>query len=140
MKKLICAVFALCMLFSLSSCNKKGGDLPDSQQNPVVLEQKKEIDALGVTEQNKKLVVFTHTNEYVKYIVANYFEDGTKKDETVYLYYISEYCYQQDLPKFANLGITANDDLWLISYSDNNADTGAFAGDYDKLCADYYIK
>ncbi len=140
MKKIICIAFVFCMLFGLSSCKKESGDLPDSEQNPVVLEQKKEIDAFGVTETNKKLVVFTHTNEYVKYIVANYYENGTKKDETVYLYYISEYCYKQDLPKYENIDIKTDDSLWLISYSDNNCDTGAFLGDYDKLEQEYYIK
>lgn len=140
MKKFFCIAFVICLLFGFSSCKKKGGDLPDSQQNPVVLEQKKEIDALGVTETNKKLVVFTHTNEYVKYIVANYYENGTKKDETVYLYYISEYCYKQALSEFEGVEIKTDNSLWLISYADNSCNTGAFSGDYDKLEEDYYIK
>lgn len=136
MKKIICIIFAFSMIFSLASCSKT----PEVEQNPVVLEQKEQIDAFGGTITNKRLVVFNHTNEYVKYIVADYYENGTKKKETVYLYYISEYCYKNALPEFKNMDIKSDDSLWLISYSDNNCDTGSFAGDYDKLEGEYYIK
>lgn len=138
MKKFICVIFAICMLFGFSSCKKNG--LPYVKQDPVVLEQEKEINALGATEKNKKLVVFAHTNEYVKYIVANYDENGTKKDEAVYLYYISEYCYNQALPTFDSTKISTDASLWLISYSGNNCDMGSFDADRDKLKAEYYIK
>lgn len=138
MKKIICVMFAICMLFGFSSCKKN--DLPEVEQHPVVLEQKKEIDAFGTTIRDKKLVVFTHTNDYVKYIVASYDEGGAKTDETVYLYYINEYCYNQALPSFESDKITTDAQLWGISYPENNCNTGSFEGDYEKLQAEYYIK
>lgn len=137
MKKIINFGFVLMMLFGLCSCNKKN---PPVVQNEVDLAQQKIIDSFNLTRENVRIVAYDHQHEYLKYIVVKYYENGMKEDETVYYFCLADYVFEREAANYASTNANIDKETRTISYKDNFADTGTYAGDLAKIKEAYFIK
>ncbi len=129
------------MLLGLCSCKKKTGyTQKEFEQDPVSILQNEHIGKLGRTYKNEKIVVCQPEDSHLKYIAADYYENGVKKTEMTYLYFFDNSSFEMWSEKYDGTNAEINKDLRMISFSSNFLDTGAYDTDFEKTQPDYYKK
>ncbi|MBQ2841402.1 MAG: hypothetical protein IJE72_00035 [Clostridia bacterium] len=140
MKRIIALISALLMLVSLASCSEptKPGEF---EQGPVETAQGKIISGLGITQENSRIVAYTGTNEYVRYVVV-FYEDGQRVDEVTHMFYTSDISYAKAKESFeGNKNVTEiSDESRYISYWSGVALYGTYAEDLELIGKEYVIK
>ncbi len=145
MKKILLFAVVAAMLFSLASCNesgsKKGKLDPDISQGDVAAKQQSVIDSFGVSIDNSRIVGYRFMEEYLEYVVVRY-ENGKKTSEATHRFYTDTSYFKKAMNEHGenNPAIIDDEEKNYIKIASNNADTGSYKSDFEKLDADYSLK
>lgn len=142
MKKVLTAFVLMIMMLSLASCKSEGYKVDPSAvtQDSESNRQNEIIASLGVSIENKWIVGYRAADEYLEYVVVEYEENGNKKAEASHRFYSNESYYQKALRKHGNAVADSDDEGWYIKIASNNADTGSYKADFEKLDKDFTLK
>lgn len=145
MKKILLFAVVIAMLFSFASCNKPGTKKveldPNLSQSDMAVKQQSVIDTFGVSIENSRIVGYRFMEEYLEYIVVRY-ENGKKTGETTHRFYTDTSYFKKAMNENGenNPAIIHDEDKNYIKIASNNADTGSYKSDLEKLDADYSLK
>lgn len=145
MKKILIFAVIAAMIFSFASCGESGSkkgklDL-DITQSDMAAKQQSVIDSFGVSIENSRIVGYRFMEEYLEYIVVKY-ENGKKTAEATHRFYTDSSYFKKALNEYGenNPAVIDDEEKNYIKIASNNADTGSYKSDFEKLDADYSIK
>ena len=145
MKKILIFAVIAAMIFSFASCgesNSKKGKLdPDITQSDMAVNQQSVIDSFGVSIENSRIVGYRFMEEYLEYIVVKY-ENGKKTAEATHRFYTDSSYFKKAMIEHGenNPAVIDDEEKNYIKIASNNADTGSYRSDFEKLDADYSLK
>lgn len=143
MKKILLFAIVAVMAFSLASCNKSGTKVKLDEnitQSEFNVKQQRVIDSFGVSIENSAIVGYKIADEYLEYVVVEY-QNGKKSSEATYRLYTDASYYKKALAEYGeNPSIISNDYASYIKIASNNANTGVYKTDFEKLDTDYSLK
>ncbi len=145
MKRILFAVVAVIMVFSMASCAEDGKNKvvldPNLSQSGMAAKQQEVMDTFGVSIKDTSIVGYRATDLYLEYVVVKY-ENGKKTGEATYYFYLDESYFTNALADYGedNPAITADKEACYIKIASNNANTGKYESDLEKIKADFTVK
>lgn len=145
MKRILYAALAVIMIMSMASCSNGGGQKveldPNLSQSNLGAKQQEIMDTFGVSITDSSIVGYRPADQYLEYIVIKY-ENGKKTGEATHYFYSDESYFANALAEYGedNPAITSDEEACYIKIASNNADTGKYASDLEKIKADFTVK
>lgn len=145
MKRILFAAVAVIMVFSMASCAEEGKNKvvldPNLSQSGMAAKQQEVMDTFGVSIKDTSIVGYRATDLYLEYVVVKY-ENGKKTGEATYYFYLDESYFTNALADYGedNPAITADKEACYIKIASNNANTGKYESDLEKIKADFTVK
>lgn len=145
MKKLSAVLVLAAMLFLMAACtsseNEVQGKLNTNvSQSELGINQNKIMGTFGVSVENKKIVGYRPSDEYLEYVVVEYDDSGNKKSEASHFFYFNESYFAVAKRKYGTSAAVAEEESCYIKVASNYANTGSYKTDYEKLNADFSLK
>lgn len=137
MKKLTGIIMALVLVFSMSACGTKPGDMVQSE---VSIAQSNIIASLGVTVENERIVAYQNEDTFVRYLVV-YYEGGKKTDEQIHYFFNSPIAYENEKAIIDSPSeIKYDDEKQYINLKGYSVSSESYAEALEKIKNDYFIK
>ena len=109
-------------------------------QSELSINQNKIMGTFGVSVENKKIVGYRPADEYLEYVVVEYDDSGNKKSEASHFFYFNESYFTIAKRQYGTSAAIADEESCYIKVASNNANTGSYKTDYEKLDADFSLK
>ena len=144
MKRFSSVLVLAIMLFSMAACTAENEVKvvidTNVSQSEMNINQDKIIATFGVSIENKKIVGYRPSDEYLEYVVVEYDDSGNKKSEASHFFYFNESYFTIAKRQYGETAAVADEDACYIKVASNYANTGSNKKDYDKLNTDFSLK